>query len=108
MSRMGERLVEAMQEALDHSAEKIELRTSNYTIANVAPVCKTITVDEIKETRKRLGVSQSVFAIILGVSKKTVESWETGRYTPDGAARRLIMIIQADPAFPEKYGIMQK
>ena len=108
MSRMGERLVEAMQEMMDHAAGKIELRTSRYIPANVAPVCETITVDEIKETRKNLGVSQSVFAVILGVSKKTVESWETGRYTPDGAARRLIMIMQADPAFPEKYGIMQK
>jgi len=53
-------------------------------------------------------MSQSVFATVLGVSKKTVESWEISRYTPDGAARRLISIIQIDPAFPEKYGIVSK
>jgi len=35
-----------------------------------------------------------------------VESWETGRYTPDGAARRLITMLQADPALPQKYGIL--
>ena len=105
MSRMGQDLVEAMQEALDHSEGKIELRTSRLT---VSPVCETISADEIKDVRKRLRMSQGVFAIVLGVSKKTVESWECGRYTPDGAARRLISVLQLDPASPEKYGILQK
>ena len=106
--RMGEDLVEAMQEMMDHAAGKIELRTSRYTPDNVAPVCDTISIEEIRAIRKKLGMSQGVFAIVLGVSKKTVESWETGRYKPDGAARRLISIIQTDPTFPEKYGIVQR
>lgn len=105
MSRMGQDLLEAMKEALDHSEGKIELRTTRF---NVSPVCDTISVEEIKEVRKRLGMSQGVFAIVLGVSKKTVESWECGRYTPDGAARRLITVLKIDPTFPEKYGIVQK
>lgn len=53
-------------------------------------------------------MSQIVFALVIGVSKKSVESWESGRYTPDGAARRLITIMQKDPAFPEKYDILQR
>lgn len=105
MSRMGQDLVEAIQEALDHSEGKIELRTSRL---NVSPVRETLSVEEIKDTRKKLGMSQGVFAIALGVSKKTVESWETGRYTPDGAARRLITILQTDPALFEKYGIVNR
>ena len=105
MSRVGQDLVEALQEALDHSAGKLKLRTTQL---NITPVCETISVDEIKETRKKLGMSQSVFAIVLGVSKKTVESWEAGRYTPDGAARRLISIMQSDPKFPEKYCIVRR
>ena len=64
--------------------------------------------NEIKDTRKKLGMSQGIFAVTMGVSKKTVESWETGRYNPDGAARRLISILQADPAIPEKHGIINK
>jgi len=44
---------------------------------------------------------------VIGVSQKTVESWEAGRYTPDGAARRLISILQTDPDFPRKYNIMK-
>ena len=105
MSKMGQDLIEAMQELVDYSNDKIYLRTSKL---NVSPVCETISAEEIKETRKKLGMSQSVFAIVLGVSKKTVESWEVGRYTPDGAARRLISVMQTDPAFPEKYGILSK
>ncbi|MCL1872555.1 MAG: helix-turn-helix domain-containing protein [Clostridiales bacterium] len=105
MSKMGQDLIEAMKELLDYSEGKIDLRTTKY---NIFPVCDTISVEEIKETRKKLGMSQGVFAVVLGVSKKTVESWEAGRYRPDGAARRLISIMQRDPAFPEKYGIVQR
>jgi putative transcriptional regulator len=102
---MGQELIESMQELLDYSEGKIDLRTSRFSIS---PVCDTLSVEEIKDTRKKLGMSQGVFAIVLGVSKKTVESWEAGRYTPDGAARRLISIMQTDPSFPEKYGILQR
>ena len=105
MSRMGESLMEAMQEALDHSAGKLELRTSRLSIN---PVRETISADEIRDTREKLGMSQGIFAMTMGVSRKTVESWETGRYNPDGAARRLISILQADPAIPEKHGIISR
>jgi putative transcriptional regulator len=102
---MGQDLIEAMQELLDYSEGKIELRTSRL---NVLPVRDTIEPDEIRDTRKSLGMTQGVFAVVLGVSKKTVESWETGRYTPDGAARRLITVLQADHSFPERYGIVNR
>ena len=105
MSKMGQELIASLQEALDDAEGKIELRTTRL---GILPVTKTISADDIKETRKKLGMTQSVFALIIGVSRKTVESWETGRYMPDGAARRLISILQADPAFPEKYGIIQR
>jgi len=105
MSKMGQELIESMQELLDYSEGKIDLRTTKF---NISPVCDSISVDEIKKTRKMLGMSQGVFAMVIGVSKKTVESWEAGRYNPDGAARRLITVIQSDPTFPEKYGIVQR
>ena len=105
MSRMGERLMNAAQEALEHSEEKIALKTTRLP---VSPVCETISPEEIRETRENLQMSQNIFALVIGVSKKTVESWESGRYMPDGAARRLITIMQKDPDFPERYEILQK
>ena len=105
MSRMGQDLVEALQEAIAHSEGKLDLRTSRLSIT---PVCDSMSAHDIKITRQRLGMSQSVFAVVLGVSKKTVESWESGRYCPDGSARRLISVLQIDPSFPEKYGIVSR
>lgn len=52
---------------------------------------------EVKAIRERLGVSQDKFAVILGVSKRTVENWEQGRRHPTGAARSLLRIVAADP-----------
>jgi putative transcriptional regulator len=102
---MGQDLIEAMQEALDHSEGKIELRASTL---NISPVCEIISPDEIKATRKDLGMTRDVFAVILGVSENTVESWETGIYAPDGSARRLITVLQKDRKFPERYGIINR
>jgi putative transcriptional regulator len=53
-------------------------------------------------------MTQGTFAITIGVSRKTVESWEAGRYSPDGAARRLISIMQKDPGFLERYDILKR
>jgi len=54
---------------------------------------------EVKAIRERLGVSQDTFAIILGVSKRTVENWEQGRRHPTGPARSLLRIVEADPEY---------
>jgi len=52
---------------------------------------------EVKTIRENLGVSQDKFAMILGVSKRTVENWEQGRRHPTGPARSLLRIVEADP-----------
>ncbi|MCG7879669.1 MAG: NadS family protein [Candidatus Thiodiazotropha endolucinida] len=52
---------------------------------------------EVKAIRDRLGVSQEKFALLIGVSKRTVENWEQGRRHPTGAARSLLRIVEADP-----------
>ena len=52
---------------------------------------------EVKAIREKMGVSQDKFAVILGVSKRTVENWEQGRRHPTGAARSLLKIFEADP-----------
>ena len=42
----------------------------------------------------------------MGVSVKTVEAWESGRNQPIGSACRLLYLTKADPAFPQKAGIV--
>ena len=49
-----------------------------------------------KEIRKKAGMTQTVFASYMGVSKKTVEAWESGRTHPTGPAFRLLDILEAE------------
>lgn len=47
--------------------------------------------------RERLGLSQSQFARLLGVSVYTLQNWEQGARKPSGAARSLLELVAADP-----------
>ena len=48
---------------------------------------------EIKAIRRKAGMTQTVFANCMRVSKKTVEVWELGRTRPTGPAYRLLNIL---------------
>ena len=52
---------------------------------------------DIKSIRKRLHVSQSEFALMIGVSKSTVQNWEQGRREPEGPAKALLRIAEKNP-----------
>lgn len=56
-----------------------------------------MSADDIKELRLRLHLSSSLFADLLGVSAKTVESWEAGTNKPHGCALRLMNMISKYP-----------
>lgn len=56
-----------------------------------------ITPEEIQATRERIGVSQSAFAAMLNVSKRTLQEWEQGRRRPTGPARSLLAIAARKP-----------
>jgi len=44
-----------------------------------------------------LGISQAVFARLIGVSLKLVEAWLAGTREPSRMARRLLELIEDDP-----------
>ena len=44
------------------------------------------------------GMSQAIFAQVLNVSTKTVQSWEQGQRKPSHAALRLIQVFREDPS----------
>ena len=57
---------------------------------------KEYTNKEIREIRMKAGMTQSVFAAYMGVSKKTVEAWECGRTHPTGPVFRLLDVLTAE------------
>jgi DNA-binding transcriptional regulator YiaG len=51
----------------------------------------------VRETRDKIGVSQALFAMLLGVSPILVSSWERGARVPALWARRLLDEVNHDP-----------
>lgn len=52
---------------------------------------------DVKEIRKKIGFSQSMFAALIGVSVRTIQNWEQGHRHPTGPAKVLLRLVQADP-----------
>jgi len=52
---------------------------------------------DVKSVRAKLRVSQSEFALMIGVSVATLRNWEQGRRTPDGPALALLRVAAKSP-----------
>ena len=56
-----------------------------------------IPITQAAEARAKVGVTQSAFASMLGVSLRTLQDWEQGRREPSGAARTLLRVAVNAP-----------
>ena len=52
---------------------------------------------DIKSVREKLNVSQSEFALMIGVSLRTLQNWEQGRRKPEGPAKALLRVAARNP-----------
>lgn len=52
---------------------------------------------EASVARAKVGMSQSAFASLLGVSVRTYQDWEQGRRNPTGAAQTLLRVAVQHP-----------
>lgn len=53
--------------------------------------------EQAVEARRKLGLSQSEFARLLGISVRTLHNWEQGWRKPTGAARVLLKLAAMNP-----------
>lgn len=53
--------------------------------------------NEVTAVRAKLGLSQSKFAALLGISPSTLKNWEQGRRRPTGAAKVLLKVARRHP-----------
>ena len=68
----------------------------------IAPLTK-YTPEHVKAVRASTGLSQSLFALALGVTPMTVRNWEQGRVEPRGVATRVLDAIERDTSIVERY-----
>ena len=61
-----------------------------------------VLLNRIKETRTQAGMSQSQLAELVGVSRNTISSIETGQFNPT-AKLALILCIALDKKFEELF-----
>lgn len=52
---------------------------------------------DIKMVREKLQVTQKEFAMLIGVSTRTLQNWEQGRRKPEGPAKALLKIATKNP-----------
>lgn len=84
----GSRIVESLREAVDWAEGKdVAVRVSTVDVPMV----------DVREVRRRLGLSQSAFAAKFGFQPATLRNWEQGRTRPDGPARVLLAVIAQHP-----------
>ena len=102
MNSLFDDLKEGLQEAIDFEKGIGTAKTATFVIEPV----KKYSNNDIKRVRKEAGMTQTVFANYLGVSKKTVEAWELGRTHPTGPANRLLEMLESGEA--EKLSFISK
>lgn len=83
---IGLEILEGIKEVKAYKAGKVNLKTRELKEPGSAQVI-----------RKKLNLSQSAFAGLMGVSLRTVQDWEQGRRQPSGPAKSLLRIAEQHP-----------
>lgn len=88
-----ERLQQGLEEGIAHVQGVLTLRT-----VEVPEEPPEIDGGTLAALRAQAAMSQAVFAKLLNVSTKTLQSWEQGVRQPSEASRRLLQVFSEEPA----------
>ena len=98
--RMAEGLLKGLRQAVEMEQGGLVRRERVRTLSKPAPKWSR---HEIKRLRTQtFQMSQPVFASLLNVKTATVRAWEQGQRVPDGAAARLLEILEHDTNIAER------
>jgi len=95
--RVADEIMTGMRE-LERMMDEGKRPEEMFTVKTiVVPDPSVYRPKQVRDLRASLGVSQAVFASLLGVSVVLVKSWERGVREPSLMARRLLDSIKANP-----------
>jgi putative transcriptional regulator len=104
MSKQFESIMEGLNDLLDYAQgdkARARVRVIEAPDIAIAPL-HVYDREAIRQIRLQSNLTLKSFAFCMGVSQKTVESWESGVNAPSGASCRLLQILEKKPnAFRE-------
>jgi putative transcriptional regulator len=92
---LGDLLIQSLTEVRDSLRGQPDKLTMKTVEIPDPPRFGAVAVHKLRD---RLGLSQGLFAKLLGVSRKLVEAWEAGTRTPSAMASRLLDAIGRNPS----------
>lgn len=93
------RMFEGLRDALKEGVEDLR-RNRKLTVRDVVlpDPPRSMSPGQITRLRRRkLAVSQAVFARLMNTAPQTVHAWEQGRNKPSGSALRLLRLVDESP-----------
>ncbi len=98
MTAKGREIVASLREAMEVERAGVAVE-SRFTVRTVElpDDPRQYGPDAVRATRGRIGVSQAIFAHLMGVSPMLVRAWEQGQRVPAKWARRLLDEVNRDP-----------
>jgi len=98
MTSKGREIVASLAEAIEVERTGIPI-ASRFTVRTVdlPDQPKAYNAAAVRATRNKIGVSQAIFAHLIGVSAMLVRAWEQGQRRPAMWARRLLDEVNRDP-----------
>jgi putative transcriptional regulator len=86
-SKVASDIISGLREAVAFSRGEVSLPVRVVNVLD--PI-------DVRAIRLKLGLSQAQFATQYGISLRTLQEWEQGRTSPDGAVRAYLTVIERD------------
>ncbi|ADW71829.1 MULTISPECIES: NadS family protein [Rahnella] len=84
---------EFFEELRQSAEEMVAIHKGEMTPAHITRVA----MPEVKQIRTKAGIKQDEFARLLGVSPSLVQAWEQQKRLPNGAALKLLKMLELNP-----------
>ena len=88
---MTETAFDRIKAGLEESIAYTKCESTGVCVHQVA-----VAAIDVRAVRKKLGLTQEQFAVLLGVSTSGLRKWEQGKRQPTGAARTILSVMDRE------------